>query len=252
MTLGELLSELRNNILRDNSHLVAGDKDELWSDETLLQYIKDAEKRFARRTLIIRDGTTPEVTQLRLRTGQTTYKLPASVISVLSARFDVNQFDMARSGHALVNQMHPPEFLSFDPTLPYQVPPGAPLAYYTDETLVYNRQQAVTLSVFPAPGADQNGKLVYMRVVRIPTCGYTLADLDKESEIPEDYQLDTLEWAAYRALRGFDSDAGDPITSETHRQAYETAIARAIMDMKRTTHADTGIRFGQNGFTWSS
>lgn len=252
MTLGELLSELRNNVLRDNSSLVAGDSDELWSDDTLLRYIKDAERRFARRTLIIRDGTTPEYTQLRLKTGQTTYKLPAAVISVLSARFDVNQFDLARSGHALVNQMHPPEFLSFDPTLPYQVPPGAPLAYYTDETLVYNRQQAVTLSVFPAPGADQDGKIVYQRVVRIPTCGYTVNDLDHESEIPEDYQLDVLEWAAYRALRGFDSDKGDPINSETHRQAFELSIARAIMDMKRTMHADTGIRFGQNGFTWSS
>lgn len=250
MTLDEQLEELRNNMLRDTSDLVSGSADELWSDETLLRYIKDAERRFARRTLIIRDSTTAEVVQVRLRDGVKTYKLHESVMGVLSASYDTNTYDMQRSGHALVQQGLPAEFLSFDPTNPGSMPPGPPLAYYTDETLVFGRKRAVTLSLYPAPGADQDGKIVYMRVVRYPMTCYTADDLDKESEIPEDYQLDVLEWAAYLAQRGFDADAGAPVDADKHRAAFEDAVARAQMEMKRTIHANTGLAYGSNGFSW--
>lgn len=250
MNLDEQLEELRNNMLRDNSDLVSGNADELWSDETLRRYIKDAERRFARRTLMIRDSTTPEVVQVRLRSGVKTYKLHASVIGVLSASYDTNTYDMQRSGHALVQQGIQPEFLSFDPTNPGSLPPGPPLAYYTDETLVFGRKHAVTMSFYPVPGTDQESKIVYMRVVRYPTSCYGADDLDKESEIPEDYQLDVLEWAAYLALRGFDADAGASTTADKHRAAFEDAIARGQMEMKRAIHANTGLAYGANGFSW--
>lgn len=252
MNLADQLQELRDNILRDKSDLIAGDADQLWSDETLLRYIKDAERRFARRTLIIRDSVTTAATQVTLASGVKTYALHESVLGVLSARYDTDEYDLKRSGHALVTAITPPEFLSFDPSSPYTLSPGAPLAFYTDETLVYGGQNRVTLSVFPAPAAAQVGKKVYLRVVRVPMTGYTQADLDlgKESETPEDYQLDVLEWAAYRALRGFDADAGAPTKAEAHKQAFDEAIARASLEMKRKALTSTGLRFGGNGFSW--
>lgn len=250
MTLDEQLEELRNNMLRDNSDLVSGSADELWSDETLLRYIKDAERRFARRTLMLRDGTTPEVVQVRLRDGVKTYKLHDSVMAVLAARYDTNNYDMQRSGHALVQPGNPPEFLSFDPANPGSMLPGAPLAYFTDETLVFGRKRAVTMSFYPVPGAAEENKIVYMRVVRYPMTCYGADDLDKESEIPEDYQLDVLEWAAYLAMRGFDADTGSATNSDKHKAAFEEAIARAQMEMKRTIHANTGLAYGSNGFSW--
>lgn len=252
MNLADQLNELRSNILRDKSDLITGDADQLWSDETLVRYIKDAERRFTRRTLMIRDGTTSLVTQVALVNGTTTYSLHESVLGVLSARYDTDTYDLKRSGHALVNAVNPPEFLSFDPASPYTVAPGRPLAFYTDETLVSGGQNRVSFSVYPAPSADQTGKKITLRVVRMPTTGYSLEpqDLARESQIPEDYQLDVLEWAAYRAMRGYDDDVGAAVPAQAHKDAFDEAVMRASLEMKRKTMTATGIRYGGNGFSW--
>lgn len=251
MNLGEQLDELRTNVLHDRSDLIAGDSDSLWSDETLLRYIGDAERRFARRTLLLRDGTTPEAIRVKLKEGVTTYPAHKSVIAVLSARYDTATHDLHRSGHGIVNQQSPQEFLSFDPSTSALTPPGAPIAFYTDETLVFARQGGVTVSVYPVPGADEADKYLYLRVIRLPMSQYDNACLDKESEIPEDYQLDVLSWAAYRALRGFDSDSGAPTSAESHKAAFEDAITKAIQEMKRKMFANTGLQYGGNGFVWT-
>lgn len=251
MTLADQLEELRVNILRDQSDLISGDADALWSDATLLRYIKDAERRFARRSLILRDATTSAATQITLQLGKATYPLHESVVGVLSGRYDTDPYDLKRSGHALVNAYTPAEFLDLDPAAAYSMPPGSPQAYYTDETLVYGGQNRVTATVFPVPGTAEVGKKIAFRVIRLPMGGYTTDDLERESEIPEDYQLDVLEWAAYRAMRGFDGDAGSPTKADSHKQAFEEAIVRAIAEMKGKTLGHTGIRFGMNGFSWT-
>ena len=58
MTLGELLDELRRNVLRDASTAANGRDvdDALWSDDTLLLYLRDAETRFAAQTLCLRSS----------------------------------------------------------------------------------------------------------------------------------------------------------------------------------------------------
>jgi hypothetical protein len=260
MNLGEQLAELRFNVLRDRSDLIAGDTDSLWSDETLLRYIGDAERRFARRSLILRDATTPEVTQLTLRQGVQTYPLHRSLLAVISARYwspggaPGTGYDLQRSGHALITQAAPLEALNWDPADPYssQLPPGAPLAYYTDETLVYNRAARMTLSVYPLPDVTQDGTLLYLRTIRLPLSGYRNieTDLARESELNEDYQLDVLEWAAYRAQRTFDGDAGAPTLAEQHKQAFLDALTQATREAKRKMFAETTLRYGANGFSW--
>lgn len=258
MTLGEQLSELRYNILRDRSDLIAGDTDSLWSDETLLLYIKDAERRFARRTLLLRDGNTPAITQFLLQgpaagqtQGQVTYPLHPSVLAVISAKFNNKQSDLLRSGHSLVVPSPPSEYMTYDRPLDFNLPPSEPVAYYTDETLVYGLQNRVTFSVFPAPGADQAGLPINMRVIRLPTTQYNKSCLNRESEIPEDYQLDVLEWAAYRAQRTWDGDAGAPTTSNDHLAAFNDAIARAQKETKSKMFANINFRYGRNGFSYT-
>lgn len=251
MTLDDQLAELRTNILRDRSDMISGDApDWSWSDETLVRYIGDAERRFARRTLILRDATTQEVCQVRLRTGVATYPLHARVLGVLSARYDTAGQDLARAGHELVWNIAPPEREWFDPVTLVQMADGAPQLFYTDESVVYDRRSVVTLTVYPTPSAEQNGKLVHLRVLRLPLCDWSLAKLDRESEIPEDYQLDVLSWAAYRALRGFDADTGAPTSADAHRAAFESAVQEAIRDMKRKIFAPTPVRYGRLGWSW--
>lgn len=251
MNLGDQLDELRVNILRDHSDMVSGNPDSLWTDETLVRYIKDGERRFARQALCIRDGVTPEITQIRIRTSVTSYPLHKSVFAVMSAKYDTDTFDIQRSGHAIVNQFTPPEFLTYDPSTGFNPQPGRPIAYYTDETLILSPDKQVTLTVYPPPSADQDGKILYLRTIRYPTTEYSLDDLNRESEIPQDYQLDCLEWAAYRALRHFDADAGAAVPAQGHKDAFDEAIKNAHKELKRTMFASITMRYGTNGFSYT-
>lgn len=251
MNLGEQLTELRNNILRDRSDIIAGDTDSLWTDETLLSYIKDAERRFARQTLILRDATTLAVCQIKIKTGVNMYPMHPSVLSVVSARFDTQEYDIRRTGRTLVQQQVQQESLNFDTPIVNTMPPGSPSAYYTDETMVYATQGRITVGIYPVPDADSNDKIIALRVIRLPIGGYTLDDLNRDSEIPEDYQLDVLEWAAYRAQRTFDGDAGSPTQANAHKDAFDEAVKNAIRELKRKMFANNGLRYGGNGFTWT-
>ena len=250
MNLGEQLDELRGNVLRDRSDLIAGDTDSLWSDESLLRYIKDGERRFARQTLLLRDGHTPQYCQITVREGVREYSMNELVIAVISARAAGQTTDLYRSGHALVMVPKSREILDLDTIANDTTSTGAPQAIYTDETLVYASRGRVTLSVYPLPNADADGTVLTARVVRLPKGDYTLQDLDRESEIPEDYQLDVLQWAAYRAQANHDGDAGSATSADRHKQAFDEAVARAIKELKRKVFANTGINYGANGFSW--
>ena len=251
MTLSDLLDELRSNVLRDRSALVAGTSDHLWSDSTLLRYIKDGERRFARQALCLRDSTTAAVTHVKLNVGVTTYPLHASVIAVLSARYNTDTFDIQRSGHALVSQFTPPEFLTYDPSTGFNAQPGRPIAFYTDETLVYAGAGKVTLSVYPVPSATEDGTVLYLRTIRNPMTVYSLDNLNSESEIPEDYQFDCLQWAAYRATMNHDADAGDSVKAQAHKDAFDDAITNARKELKRTLFANSTFRYGTLGFSYT-
>lgn len=255
MNLRDQLDELRNSILRDSSDLIAGNQDSLWADRTLIRYIADAERRFARQTMCLRDSTTPEVCRVTLREGKQFYPLHESVFSVLSARYwdQGTPYDLNRTGHALIAQASPIESVIFDPADPYtaQLPPGPPLAYFTDETSVALRTFRVTLGVYPTPSVTQDGTTLHLRVIRVPMTPYTANAAERESEIPLDYQLDVLEWAAYRAQRTFDGDAGAPTTSDAHKTAFEQAILDCKREMKRRFLATTTLGYSANGFTWT-
>lgn len=250
MNLGEQLDELRKGILRDRSDLIAGDDDSLWTDESLLRYIKDAERRFARRVMCIRDGTTPKYTRITLRAGVKNYPLDDTVFALLSARPVGRDYDLQRTGHALVQSREVDLSLTFDPAEASTLQPGAPLGIYTDETLVYANQQRVTATIYPEPDTAAAGTVINLRVIRVPCGGYTLTDLDRESEIPEDYQLDVLQWAAYRAKSNNDADIGATPNADAHKQAFEEAVARATREVRQRTRVATGVRYGANGFSW--
>lgn len=251
MNLGEQLRELRFNILRDRSDQIAGDADSLWTDETLLRYIREAERRFAREVMYLRDSTTPKFTQVLLKVGVQDYPLDKAVFAVVSARDSTKQYDLARTGHALVQMRSPQDTFIIDPTDTGFIPPGEPLGFYTDETLVYARQQRVTWSAYPIPDANTDGRLVNLRVVRIPDDCYDKDQLDRESETPDDYQLDVLEWAAFRALRHRDADAGDGANADQHQSAFLDAIKRAKIDLRRRMNTPMLLAFGLNGFRWT-
>lgn len=252
MNLEALLAELRENVLRDDAKLASGPNDQLWTDEALVRYINDAQQRFARKTLSLRDASTPEVVEVTLATGVSTYVLHESILAVVTARYDTDTVDLHRVGRSAVMLAVPLEDPPwFDPNSVAVLTPGRPLAFSTDETMDVDVRQAVTLTVYPAPTVDENGKTVYLRTARLPLEAFDIDKLNVECELPEMYQLDMLEWAAYRATRNSDID-GHSSASERHEARFKAACEEVLKDVRRKMHVSPRFEFGRGGFTWES
>ena len=254
MNLGELLEELRENILHDRSDQIAGDSDQLWSDKTLVRYIDQAERKFARESLILRDGRTPEVTRLQTRMLQREYPLHPSVIAVISARCNHDRADLARAGHSSFDTYHVPDTYFFDPSSLSSLPPGKMVAFDTDEGLGDDGEGSLSSMIFrvyPSPDGV-HAQEIRLRVLRLPVNRLTLDNLDASPEVPEDHHLDILDWAAYLALRIVDLDAGAPDRAKEFKTSFEEHVAEAkkIAMWKLFTPMQWG--FGRNGFSWES
>lgn len=247
MTLRDLLDELRNNILRDTSTaLTSPDDDALWSDATLVRYIRDAEDKFAAQTLCLRDATTPALTRVTLVAGQDSYQLDRRVLAV----YAVNHGDLhlGRSSYASRFGGNGDLAPAFARTEPGDV--GRPHLYYTD-------RESAALGVYPTPDAAASTTPLVLQVARLPLNPLSASNLDAEPEIPVDYHLDLLEWAAWRALRNHDKDVdGDPANlsivmarNNAHKKRFEDAVAECKRRFKylNTQHVPFTVR----GNNWS-
>lgn len=249
MTLGELRAELRNNILRDYSELAEGsDDDRLWSDETLTRYINEAQRRFARKSLILRTAS-DEFGLVRCVAGTSTYTLDPLVLAVMSCKQGSDPMDLARAGHSIFNTYTAPDPLFFNPSTLSALPPGKPLAFSTDEEVVQEQTDAIEqiqLKIYPVPAAPYTDDF-HLRVVRLPKA--LVADTDG-CELPEDHQLEMLDWAAYLALRMVDRDGEDAQRASERRAAFENAVKDARNTVMRKMFTPQPWGFGRSGFTW--
>ena len=252
MTLTDMLDELAKHMLRDRSDLMSGPEDYLWSDEQLIKYIDEAQGLLARKGLVIRDASTASVVEIALATDITQYTLHPSIVAVISAKFPDDVGDLARAGHSAFNSFQHVDPLFFDPSQLSTMPPGKPLAYSTDEQLdaVSGKSGVVSMRVYPTPTADYDGELINLRVVRKPLKALTVDDLEASPEVPEDYHLGLLDWAAYRALRNIDSDAGAVEKADKYKTEFEAMVAQARTDSLRKLFAPLQWGFGRNGFSW--
>ena len=228
MNLRGLLDELRTNILRDVSDAVGPVNDKLWSDETLVRYIDEAYRRFARRTLLIRDSTTPEYTQITLATGVDTYTVHPDVLAVVTARLAGRAYDLKKTTHdSLVGAVN-----NIDMALVSGVaaPAQEPRWFNMDE-------ESHTLRVYPTVGEQYDGVVVHLRVARMPKDRLTPDNLDLVPEISEDYHLDILEWAAYRALRNHDVDVENIGKATSHKNRFAEAVEEAKEESRRKRFA---------------
>lgn len=254
MTAQDLLDELARGMLRDRSDIMSGPDDQLWSDAQLLGYINEAESLLARRGFVIRDATTSAVVDVVLVDGVTQYTLHPSVVAVISAKFSTDQGDLSRAGHSAFTTYQSPDPLFFDPAQISVLPPGKPLAFSTDEQfdVASGKTGVVSLRVYPAPDVAHAATTIKLRVVRKPLVPLTVSDLTASPEVPEDYHLGLLDWAAYRALRNIDSDAGAAEKAEGYKTAFEEMVKQARNDVLRKVFAPLQWGFGRNGYSWTA
>lgn len=257
MNLADALDELRAGILRDASTLKNGPPDHYWTDARLVRYLDWAHKRFARKSLCIRDDTTPECTQVVLVNGLNTdgttnypatiYQLHPSVVHVISARHQDDAQDLRNATHNLLaNTMNPFTEPTFD--FAQIANSGKPSMYTTDEGMDPNEDHAIRMRFSGTPDSGQVGKVVYMRVIRAPLYDLTLDDVDASLEIPEVWHLDMIEGAAWRALRNWDVDGEDRSKASQHKDQFENAIKECVREVQRKQWAPVTWSFGQGGF----
>lgn len=230
MTLQELLEELRESILRDVSSAVSADEaDLLWPDRTLVRYINEAHQRFCERSLILEDATTPEVCEIALQSGVQSYPLHPSIIQVTSATYK----DLALKRSTVAMEHGLPDEVAH--VVPHR------LASYRGVTAFVPDYNVGTFRVMGTPTDDEDGGVVRLRVMRLPLEDLTLDNPEAEPEIPKQYHLDMIEWAAFRALRNHDADAENMAKASAHSTRFE----RAIEEARRTHRARTftGIQF---------
>jgi hypothetical protein len=253
----ELLDELRNGLLRDASPIKVGGPDSYWSDARLLRYIDDGYFRFARATLCLHDFRTPEVCQLTLRSGLLAdditpilfgniYPLHRSVISVLSVRHQDDQHDLARVTHEVATTASN----TFTETFEFDIvnTTGKPTSFSTDEGIDPTAKAASQIAFYDIPNSTQIGKKVNLRVIRKPLHHITFDRLDKEPEVPEEYHLDLIEWAAWRALRNWDIDSEDRTKANDHLKRFEAAVVECRRDVLRKRRQTLHWAFGQSGY----
>lgn len=252
MNLQQCLDMLKNNILYDRSDRVAGTPDWLWSDETLVAYINESQRRFARLGLILRDGTS-DVTRVTLQEGVGTYELDPSIIAVMSVRYPGDTADLPRGGHSAFDTYRQPDTYWFDPSMFSSRNPGKPVAFSTDERVGpddNDSQTAVTLRVYPIPAAAQTGQVLQMRVVRLPVEDLTLDNLEAVPEIPRDHHLEMLDWAAYLALRMVDVDGGFDSKADKFAGTFEVNVKAAKNNFLRKMFTPQTWSFGRDSFSW--
>lgn len=252
MDLGELLHELRINILHDRSHRVDGSEDQLWSDATLIRYIDEAQQRLAAMGLVIRDGRTPQTCIVELTAGQAQYDLHPSVIAVISARREPDTADLMRTGHAALGNINQAPAQFIDPSPFTSLPPGKPIAYTTDEDMGQSDRGSMgimSMRLYPLPTEDYL-EPVHLRVVRLPIHRLTPENVRATPEVPEEHHLEMLDWAAYLALRIADVDAGMPRRAEEFRQSFMATVDRARRASMRKLFAPKPWGFGRSGFGW--
>ena len=256
MTTEELLFELRYNLLRDVSDQVAGASDYLWSDTTLIQYINQGVNRFARQTKCIRDAVTPQVCQFTTVADQQFYTLDPHVVSVITVRMAGDQADLARAGHADLDNYHQPDTYFFDPSQLSTMQPGKPVAWTTDEGVIQDTNGSYTspqLRLFPVPTADFSGIICHMRVARVPLVPLSISQPDASPEVQEAHHMDAINWSAYLALRGVDLDVaggGAWDRAKEFRAAFDDAIADMKRDAQSKMFRPLQFAFGRNGFSY--
>ena len=251
MTTQELLDELKGSILRDTSTQIGGPADSFWSDTALLRYINEAQTRFATIGLVLHDATTTSVTEVNMADGIAQYTLHPAVIAVISARYGSDTFDLIRTGHSGLFAYSSPSTAYFDPATLAALQPGKPLAWSTDEQLDAKSgiSGVVSLHVYPTPSADYTGQ-IRLRTIRLPLKELSLDDSERQPEIPLQYHLAMLDWAAYRALRNIDSDVGDMSKADKFRQTFDESVALARRDTLRKLFVPIRHSFGQAGWAW--
>lgn len=242
---GDLLGFTRRDILRDN------DDPYLWSDEALCECIAQAHDEFAERTLTLRDSSSIAAS-FNLVEGVDLYTLHPTVQTVLSAKIEGEQQGLIRaSASSLDGYAPPPDVINWLEQINNgTTQDGTPLAFTTDDS-VEGDDQAMVVRVYPTPALADDGRIVKLRVARLPLVQCSLDTLDEVVECNRQFLMGLCHGAAAIAYGMNDADGNDPTKADKQRGLFEGYIARAKSTARRKLFTPLSWGFGRGGFTHS-
>lgn len=222
-----MLAYTAKEYLDDRTDLLDGEPDELWSDETLVRYFNEAERRLCRRAWAIIDIGHAAAGTVVLATGKATYKLHKSILAVLAATPTDEDIPLAHRTDAQLTSQRPPDLDYWDVNRSSVLTPGRPLAISTDAG-------TRLLRVSPTPSSVENGLKVFLKVARMPVCPLTVDKMDAEPEVDEQWHLDALcKYAAGKALTHPNIDASAKAEGRVLLAEVEATIREARQERER-------------------
>lgn len=226
MKLRELLELLKDN-LAETSDLVSGPSDRYWTDATLVNYLRTAEREFCDLSRSLIDDTTPEVTRITMKDAVDNYPLHKSIIAVTEV-FLPTKGKLDAKSREFVRDVQ-------------NARAHRPLWYCADTFA-----KKIYVAGVPTTANTYAGQKLELRVARFPLCALTLNQPDKEPEIHEQYHEILIEYAMYRALRKHDSEAENLSKANDHLQLFQqTALrVRSLLKEQGATSAAPERRWG--------
>jgi len=183
MKASEIILTVREDYTEDTV------KPYLFSDESLLRKLTEAERQVCNRGNYLFDDSNPEYTRINLIDGFQSYQLSTKVTVVEKVIFD---------GVPLVKKTK--EELDRDYS-----------TWRTDTTLtgntVYYAISGKTIYFSRIPDSTDDGKIVYLEVYRLPD--ENIKTENQEFEIPEEYHRDLIWWVLYECYQKSDIDIFD-------------------------------------------
>lgn len=243
MKTSELIAESRA-ALDDQSSLVTGDPDKLWSQERILRQLIAAQRIFARETWTLVDDTTAAVTTITLVADQADYALHASVLGVLSVRLSDSDRPLGRRSWSQIYGTPMPEPEFWDTNSPLQMTAGRPALFATDTAT-----SKITFWRKPSAAAILLAPTARLRVARLPLNPLTLAT-DSSPEILEQYHLDLCNYATGQLLKNTANNDTGEAQGEARRigrsmlDDFYATINRAQNAMKRMNSPTPAFRLG--------
>lgn len=242
MKTSELMDHITKSMLDDRADLVSGESDQLYSDDTVIRYLNEAQKILCRRAWVLEDttGSNP-ATLIPLIENRTDYALHKSVLFVKSVRLSDSDIDLRRAGYN-DNRLLPwpvvidPDY--WDQNTVMTETAGRPSKFSTDmgTRIIRVRQKP------DSDAADLSLKLV---VVRMPIKALAIEDADREPEVPEEFHLDLALYAAGKCLTNTaDIDADQRALGRAWIKEFDDKVTEAKRDRQRLQQSEPQARFG--------
>lgn len=239
MTLVELMGHLRESLLDDTGGTGVAwedltnedvESEQLrWSNEELTRFIDEAQNRAARSSFLIKKSET--AFDISVIAGTAEYSLDSRIIRLKDA-------SLSSTGRSL----DPVEYEDMIGSPFWRTETGTPVQYIIDES-------DKVIRLYPIPVANDTISFIYYR---LPLSPLDWNDSTTDIEIPSEYQIEMLDYAAHLAYQKDEANTFDPQRSEYFRQKFASNFSTTSVYGELRRKRSRGRTVGYGGIPQST